>query len=604
MYKRTLAKPSVSVGLLIVLVCSANAHETIQAARDEVVSLIDAGDFVAANTAIEQMIKDFADDPALPEILCRIAYKYEKVEALSQARSLNARIAADFPEHQYGVYAALQLAKLRIYEQIDAGDFESAGAAVTRMAAHFVGNENLARRLWEVANRYDKAEAFDYSKALCERIAANHPEDVYATYARLQLAKLGAFDLIHTGDYESVHSTVSQMMSDFAGHKQLPRRLWEIANRYEKFKAFGHSKKVCQRIVADYPQDEYATYARLELAKLEVYELIGKGSYEAADSAALKMMTDFAGHKQLTRRLYEIAQAYPDAGAWEHGKVLHDRIAAAYPGDKYGSRSAIQAAKLNIYGLINSGDLDGAAEAVSQIKTTYAGHELFFSTLESVAERYAIVGQHEAARTLYQQIIQQCPADRKAAAVAKAGLGRCDISSAIRSGNDTAADAAISQLLSELARSEYQQEAIHSLAYGLYTDCLAAASQMDDSALVANYALKIISLLENHLLVLNLPVHVRADAYLMLAECYDRLEAPSAAREYYQKYYDTSPGYRLECYAKHMVARCLERELKLGLVSEDEAKPRIREIHQNILSDYPECDAVEYAQEWLEKNPQ
>jgi tetratricopeptide (TPR) repeat protein len=224
--------------------------------------------------------------------------------------------------------------------------------------------------------------------------------------------------------------------------------------------------------------------------------------------------------------------------------------------------------------------------------------------LESVAEKYAIAGEHETARAVYQQVTQQCPSDHKAAVVAKAGLGRCDISSAVELGNESTTDAITSRLLSELANSEYQREAVHSLAYGLYTDLLAEASKTEESALVANYAMRIISLLENQLLPLNLPIQVRADAYLMLAECYYRLGVPTVAREYYQKHYNTSPGYRLECYSKHMVARCLEDELKLELVSENEAKPQIIEIHQNILSDYPECDAAEYAQEWLENNPQ
>ena len=41
------------------------------------------------------------------------ANKYEKVEALEQNKALNDKIADDFPNHNYGVHAALQFAKLR-----------------------------------------------------------------------------------------------------------------------------------------------------------------------------------------------------------------------------------------------------------------------------------------------------------------------------------------------------------------------------------------------------------------------------------------------------------------------------------------------------------
>lgn len=49
---------------------------------------------------------------------------------------------------------------------IDAGDYASAEAAVAQMAADFAGDKILARKLWEIANRYDKVEAYSYSRRL------------------------------------------------------------------------------------------------------------------------------------------------------------------------------------------------------------------------------------------------------------------------------------------------------------------------------------------------------------------------------------------------------------------------------------------------------
>lgn len=158
---------------------------------------------------------------------------------------------------------SMEAAQKEIISLIDADDYATAQAAAAKMAVDFADDKILARRLWEVANRYDRVKAFDYSKKLCERIAAKYPQDTYAAYARLQLAKLRVYELIEAGQYESAYNAVPQIMKDFAGHKQLCRRVWEIAAAYNNKDAYAYSKLVCQRIVADCPNDGYASYAAL-----------------------------------------------------------------------------------------------------------------------------------------------------------------------------------------------------------------------------------------------------------------------------------------------------------------------------------------------------
>jgi TolA-binding protein len=124
---------------------------------------------------------------------------------------------------------------------------------------------------------------------------------------------------------------------------------------------------LCERIVADYPQDEYAKYASLQLAELRVYELIDAGNYESADANVSATMKDFAGHKQLTRRLYEIADEYAKNEAWTYAKALYGRTAADYPKDKYGLKAKLGIPRTNVLSLIMSQDYNQAEATLDKM---------------------------------------------------------------------------------------------------------------------------------------------------------------------------------------------------------------------------------------------
>lgn len=612
MYKRALF---ILLALLVILVanaCFAEAHDNLQAARDEILSLIKAGDFAAANAAIEQMKVDFADSPELPLRLYRIAYKYEEivykhdeVEALEQARALSAQIAADFPGNEYGINAALQSAKFEIYALIDAKNYESADSAVTQMATDFAGNKDLARRLYEIAHRYDKIatrydqrKAFDYSKALCERIVTNHPEHTYTTYASLLLAKLRAYELIHARDYKSASSAVSQIMDDFAGHEQICRRLWEIANRYDKFKAFRYSKALCKEIVTNYPEDEYAAYAGLQSAKLEIYELIDAGDYESADLAVSQIISDFAGHKQHSRRLYEIAKRYEHKGGLANAKALYARIAADYPNDKYGSAAAIQLERLNIYEPIDAGNYEAADSAVSQMKADFNGHPLLFSRLDSIAERYGTVGEIAAAERIYEQVIQNHP-DNSLASKAELGISRTNVISLITSQDYDQAEAAFDKMIADFNGHPDLAEAIFIIGEKYYYDALDDVNVGLTEQAKANFT-RTVSVWDR---IITEPFEPNSifvqDAYYFAGYCYGQLGEYEKAIQYWQKIVDDWPNYKYAWNAQSRIASSYYMLGNSGVMTQSEAHSQIEQTYKSVVENCPDCPSVKDASIWL-----
>jgi tetratricopeptide (TPR) repeat protein len=600
MYKNHLFISLVLLIFLFAPVCFADTNPAGQAARNRIFSLIDTGNYKAAELATNKMISDFAGNEVLARRLWEVANRYDKVEAFEQAGALSTRIAVNYPKDTYAKYASLLLAKLRIYEQIDAGNYEAAYSAIPQVIKDFAGHKQLARRLWEIANKYDDVEASKYAKALSAQIVTDCPKDAYAEYASLLLARLKIYELIDTGNYESADSAVSVMINGFATHKQLPKRLWEIANRYDKVNAYKYAKSLSAQIVAGCPKDAYARYASLFLTKLKICELINAGNYESADLTVSGMVKDFAGHKQLSRRLYEIAQRYAESQAWTYAKLLHGRIAADYPDDKYGPRSAIRRSKLEIYELINAGDYGAADKAFLQMKADFAGNEELYNQLGAIGERYEIVGQAENAKNIYRRIIEDCPSNIDSA-VAKAQLKKYEVISASQSGDYTAIDKAVMQFRSEFAVPEQRCAAMFYLAKGLYEEAMTFSPEQDD-AKIANYLNRVIAIQENEVIGRVRQRAVELEAYLMLATACQRIGRYADSIEYCNKMLNNYPDYDYCWHIQFMVGQSYEEMLKAGKISEPEAKAQIEVAYQKVLKNYPDCEAAKLAKKWLARN--
>ncbi|MDD5010734.1 MAG: hypothetical protein PHQ00_01270, partial [Phycisphaerae bacterium] len=534
----------------------------------------------------------FADESELPKRLCRIAYKYEQAEALEQAKSLNTQIAADFAGTSEARYAGLQLAKLKIYDLIDSGDYKSAAPAVSKMTADFTGNENLPRRLWEVANRYDKTEAFEYAKALSIRIAADYPKDEYAKYASLLLEKLKICEFIDEGKYETADIAISIVRKDFAGHKQIARRLWEAANRYDKVRAYKSAAALSAQIAEDYPRDEYAGYASLLSAKLKVFDLINADKYESADLAVSMLEKKFAGHKQLSRRLFEIARQYGQKEALANAKTLAARIAKKYPDDKYGSYAAIYLAKWNIWELIGAGNFKEADAAVSKMKTDFSGHPLLSSQLESITVKYESAGQVLAAQEIYRQMIRDFPDNDESVIFAKAQLKKYEIVPMMESGDYAAADAASAKFGDEFVSPQNRGIAMFYLIQGIY----------ENAAVFPDYLKQVMKRYENEVVEKIGRGPMQLEAYLIASAGYQRLGNYSKAITYYDKILNGYSEYEYCWHIQFMVGQSYDEMLRAGQMTELQANAQIESAYRKVLKNYPDCKAANQAKKWLIRN--
>ncbi|MDD5011390.1 MAG: hypothetical protein PHQ00_04635 [Phycisphaerae bacterium] len=575
----------------------------LQLAKLRVFEQIDASNYETAYSEVPQILSSFAGHKQLVRRLWEIANRFDNVEAFDYAKLLSSRIIADCPKDAYAQYASLLIERLNIYDLIDAGNYEAADSAVSAMTNNFAGHKHLAKRLWEIANKYDKAEADNRSKKLCEQIAANYPKDIYAKYAALQLAKLDAFELIRNGKYEDAQNKALASINDFADHKQLARRLWEIANRFDKFKAYGYSKTLCEKIVANYPKDEYAGYAGLQLAKLKIYELIDTENYEAADAAITKMIQDFTGNKQLSRRLYETAQYYAKKGAQPYARELHGRIAALYPDEKYALRSSIQHDKLSVYAQLDANDFEAAQHIISQMKADFAGSEELCKQLDSVAEKYEHLGDIEQAKNIWHQILDACPAGSKTAVVVAARLDKYTLFSAIENGSNAQVETSIKELGNGLADSNDLDDYLYTAA----SDCYSRARWgqiRNDTSYIIDYFKAAVAFWERIFVECpNSPLAPGA-CFAAAAQSAQELGDYAKAVGYFRKVVDDWPNYQDADWAQVKVGVYLDEMARTGQITAADAKPLIIEAYQAVLANYPQSEWSDCARKGIERYEQ
>ena len=332
---------------LVLLVANAGfagTHEAIQLAQNRIVSLIEAGDFAAANVAIEQMKTDFAGNKDLPDHLYNIACKYRDSGRGDLARTLYQDISQNYSEiDPYRATLASMWVKIR--DLIDAGDYVAAESSIKQMKVNFARSEDLADSLLHFAWISEQQGQRNLARALYQDISQNYSEvDPYrATLASIWISRFDIYNLVDTGDYAAVESSIKQMKVDFAGNKELADHLYNVAWKCRESGRKDIARALYQDISQNYSEiDPYrATLANIWVSRLKICDLIDAGDYAAAKSSIKQMKVDFAKSEDLADPLLHFAWRCEQQGQRDIARELYQDVSQNYSGiDPYRSSTA------------------------------------------------------------------------------------------------------------------------------------------------------------------------------------------------------------------------------------------------------------------------
>ena len=304
----------------------------------------------------------------------------------------------------------------------------------------------------------------DYRQAeqICQDILRQHKRDDYAFEAQKSLSNL--YILVEKNTEAQV--AIDKLITDFSGNAGLPSVLYEITSIYCWTKKYQQAENIYQRIIQNRPGSEAADKAKLELAKLDILALIDAQADSQAQIEIDNLITDFSGHSCLAEGLYGLAQVYEWSGTkYQQAKGVYQRLIKNCPGSSFAAKAQIDIYKVEALSAVDAGEVSKARTEIDKLKAAdFSGRSYLPEALYAIATRCEWTAKNYVqAKELYQYIAQQYPASW-CADKAQLDVLKADISVYIESGNDSAAQSTIKQLIADFHGNSYLAEVLYHIA--------------------------------------------------------------------------------------------------------------------------------------------
>ncbi|MHC4739351.1 MAG: tetratricopeptide repeat protein [Planctomycetota bacterium] len=249
-------------------------------------SLLESGQEAEAQAAIEKLISDYNDHPALPGLLDNIAHKYEWTGRYELARSLYQQISQQYPDSTYAGTARLEASKVHVLQLIEAGKDNEVQTALDKLTVDFEGYRSLASAVSRIAEQYQiialrkenegtasGEETGKYlSKAITiwERVINNYRDTIVVPQSCCYAGD--CYRML--GEYEKSAECYQKVADYYPGNKMAWHALFMVARNYEDMKkagtvleaeADGKIKAAYERLLEKYPACKAAEAAKMWL---------------------------------------------------------------------------------------------------------------------------------------------------------------------------------------------------------------------------------------------------------------------------------------------------------------------------------------------------
>jgi tetratricopeptide (TPR) repeat protein len=217
-------------------------------------------------------------------------------------------------------------------------------------------------------------------------------------------------------------------------------------------------------------------------------------------------------------------------------------------------------------------------------------------TLDGIAGRYEKAQKYDEARNIYKKIVTDYN-DTDYALTAQKKLAVLEI----KAGDDPKAQAALDSLIADFNDQPDLPEAVFIIAEQYYNKAFFYKKEGLDTEMKDCFQ-KTLAICER--IITELPPNALypAQAYLLSGECYRKLAQLQTAIEYYQKVVDDWPDYEKRWYAVFLIGNTYHKLGDSGDVEKSVANDHTQAAYEQVLKEYPDCQAAAAAQNWLKYN--
>ncbi len=404
--------------------------------RQEIESLIEAGQLTDAQIQIDKLKADYSQDSDLPDALYQVAERYRWTDNREQAKQLYQQIVQDYPGRAEATKARLGLAREEIMSLVISHNYSLAEEKTNKLVNDFEGHIDLPDALYWIAERYRWEHKWEHADDLYRRVIQNHSDSSFVSRANLGIARARVLSLLVAKDYIRAEQAAYKLADDYKGHQDLPETLYWIAEGFRWGGEYKKAKSLYRQIIENYPDSPYSSRARLGLARAEVLSLIISRNYDKAEEILARLVGDFSGHPDLPDTLYWIADRYRWSDRYEKAKNIYQQIIQEYPrssaADQARQQFRVVIQGMDVFALIESGQEQIVQGAIDQLMTNpdnEESDEISPYTVFLCGDRYYAKGLKERnegfeseavesftkAINIWERMIQQLPASTSTA---------------------------------------------------------------------------------------------------------------------------------------------------------------------------------------------
>jgi TolA-binding protein len=579
--------------------CFAATGDTLDQAKQNVISLIDAGQYATAESATNKLVSDFSGNKGLPEALYWIAERFERFDKFEESNQINRQIIQNYTNNPWAGKATLGISRANIKSLITSNKYESAKTALNKFIADFAGNPDLPEAIFWIAERFQRFDRFEDAKENYQRIIKDFPDSPLAAKSKFWFARVNVLSLIKSQDYDGAKSALDEFISNFAGDSDYAESLYWIAEQYKWLKQYKEANAVYQQIIQRFPGSKWALKAAFGASKAEVLSLIKSQDYDRAKSAVDKLSSDFAGNPDLPETLYWIAWEYNWSKRFKDATGIYQQIIEKYPNNALAEKAKLGAARTEVFSLIDSQNYKGAESAVDKLSSDFAGNPDLPETLYWIADSYRWSNNFAQAKNICQQVIQK-DVSGVWAGNAKFAMAHSDALALLMSGDYDRAEESLNKLASDFAGNPDLARVTIIAGEQFYKAGLVKDSRglEDEAKSLFERAVKIwdraINTYPNSILI--------PEACCWAGDCYQKLGRYEESIRHFQIIVNSYPQYEYAWHAQFVIGTAYQRMKEAGTISESEADSKTKTAYQQLISKWPGCDNAGSAQTWLNEH--
>lgn len=357
----------------------------------------------------------------------------------------------------------LTLICFTISVSIAAGD----DSAVDNLIANYVNNAYLASTLVNTAGQYVWDRKYDNADKLYHAVIEIHPNNPYATKARVGLTRLDVLNLIEGKKYSLAQQQVDLMVKDFNSEPDLAVSLFHIGKEFTWQHRYSEAEETFGLLIEQPLNSSISQEAKLWLARVNVCELVLQHKDDEAIAAIDKLIKDFEGDEGLPEAIYWISKEYEwtkgaseDRTGWlDKPNSVFQRLVQKFGYTSFGMDAEWDQKRIthrmNIFKLMKDGDQNAVNAEIEKMVADLKGRPELPGELCWIAFGYEELSDKSAqAKQIYQRIIKEYPGSEEAGN-AILDCRRLDIWDTFNSGDINASQVLLDRFIADFNQNSY-----------------------------------------------------------------------------------------------------------------------------------------------------